>query len=93
MRTSNDLVGVFAKLVVPVEGEVVSGSYFDGIVGLHVAHYVAAHVDGVKVLDWRVVVTTTPILTVVGGDANTFEGSLVDPIDKDTLSVLFKGGL
>lgn len=67
--------------------------------GLYVAHYVAAHVDGVEVLDWRVVVATTSILTVVGGDANAFKCTLVGAVDEDALKVLVhrfcdpKGGL
>lgn len=88
VRRGNDFVGIITKLVMPVEREVVSRRHFDSIVGLHVSHDVAAHVDGVEVLDWRVVVASTPVLTIVRGDADAFEGSLVDSVDKYALGGL-----
>lgn len=88
VRVGDDFVFVVAVLVVPVEGQVVAGLYFDGVVGLDVAHDVAAHVDGVEVFDGRVVVAAFAILAVVGGDADAFEGSLVYAVDEDALGVL-----
>lgn len=88
VRVRDDFVFVVAVLVVPVEGKVIARLYFDGVVGLDVAHDVAAHVDGVEVFDGRVVVAAFAILAVVGGDADASEGSLVYAVNEDALDGL-----
>jgi hypothetical protein len=53
--------------------------------GLHVTHDIAPHIDGVEILNRRVVVAAFAILAVVRGYANTFECSLVYTVDEDAL--------
>ena len=88
MRTRNHVVGIVALLMVPVESQIIAWSNFDRVVGLHIAHNVAAHVDGIEVFDGRVVVAATSVLAVVGGDADTFECALVYAVDVDALGLL-----
>lgn len=71
--------------MVPVESQVIAWSYFDGVVGLDVAHDVAAHVDRGEVLDGGVIVAAFPVLTVVSRYSDAGEGALIDAVDEDAL--------
>lgn len=80
----NHVVSNRAIVVMPIEGDVVSGGHLDSVRDLVVSQNIAAHVDGVQVLDWGIGVPPRR-RTVICWCANAVEGPLVHAIDEHTL--------
>lgn len=74
--------------MVPVERKVISRPNFDSVVGLDITHDVASHVNGVEILDRRVVVAAFAILAIVRRNSDALERALIYTVDEDTLEEL-----
>jgi hypothetical protein len=74
--------------VVPVERKVISRLNFDSVVGLNITHDVASHVNGVEILDRRIVVAALAILAIVRRNSDALERALIYTVDEDTLKEL-----
>lgn len=84
MGKVNDIVGLGAVVVVPVEGQVVAWSNLDSVGIWVVTKNIAPDVDRGEVLDGRVVVATRG-RAVVCRAADADIGALVDAVDPDAL--------
>ena len=73
---------------IPIEGQVVARCNLDRVVSLHIAHDIAAQIDRVQILDWRVVVAAFAILAIVRRNSDALERALIYTVDEDTLEEL-----
>ena len=74
--------------MVPVERKVISRLNFDSVVGLNITHDVASHVNGVEILDRRIVVAALAILAIVRRNSDALECTLIYAVDENTLKEL-----
>lgn len=84
MALVDDVVGVVAVVVVPVEGEDIARLDLDGVAYGTVAKHIAPHVHAAEILDGAVAVPSRR-WPIEAGHADSAERPLVDAVDVNAL--------
>lgn len=85
MTLINHIIRIIPPIMMPIQRQIVPRHNFNRVPRCNVAENVTAQVYGAQVFDGTVVVAAFAGWAIVGGDADPFEGALVDAVDVDAL--------